>query len=139
VAGGQQRLRRYPTALWREVAFAGPHGLRVDAVAAQLAPEALQPRKQQSTKGIAPLRPSEGLQIAYDPRIPKDAQAFEFVVGGVSANNRVAWTLNGNRLSKTDGGHFVWPVERGTYTLQAQELSQSEDIVSAMTVHFSVK
>jgi len=44
VPRGQQCLRRYPASLGGEIALAGPHALRIDAVAAQFAPEALQSR-----------------------------------------------------------------------------------------------
>lgn len=97
------------------------------------------PRQKQAPNGIALLRPTEGLQIAYDPRIPSNAQAFEFVASGVAATSQVEWVLNGKSISKTQGGHLVWPVERGRYTLLAQELGRSDTVVSAMTVHFSVK
>lgn len=97
------------------------------------------PRQQQAPIGIALLRPTEGLQIAYDPRIPSNAQAFEFVASGVADTSQVEWVLNGKSISKTQGGHLVWPVERGGYTLLAQEVSPADTVVSAMTVHFSVK
>jgi penicillin-binding protein 1C len=97
------------------------------------------PRQQQTPTGIALLRPTEGLQIAYDPRIPSTAQAFEFVASGAAENSQVEWVLNGKSISKTQGGRLVWPVERGRYTLLAQELGPSNAVVSAMTVHFSVK
>ncbi len=96
-------------------------------------------RQQVTPSGIDLIRPSEGLQIAYDPRIPRQAQAFEFVASGVSKDSKVEWVLNGKSISKTPNGRLVWPVERGMYTLIAQELSQSDAIVSAKTVHFKVK
>jgi penicillin-binding protein 1C len=98
------------------------------------------PQRQESMpSGISLLRPTEGLQIAYDPRIPSDAQAFEFVASGIAQTSRVEWVLNGESISKTLDGRLVWPVERGAYTLLAQELSQSDTVVSAKTVHFNVK
>jgi penicillin-binding protein 1C len=85
------------------------------------------------------VRPSEGLQLAYDPRVPKDVQAFEFVASGVAPGNQIEWVLNGKSVSTAASGRFLWPVQRGAYTLLAQELGQTGNIMSAKTVHFSVK
>jgi penicillin-binding protein 1C len=101
--------------------------------------EAPRERQHSIPSGIDLLRPTEGLQIAYDPRIPKQAQAFEFVASGISKNSMVEWVLNGKSISKTPDGRLVWPVKRGAYTLLAQEMNQSDAIVSAKTVHFKVK
>lgn len=98
-----------------------------------------EPRQQKTPSGIAVLRPTEGLQIAYDPRIPGSAQAFEFVASGTAAENKVEWVLNGQSVSKTDTGRFSWPVARGRYTLEARERGEADKLVSAMTIHFNVK
>ncbi len=96
---------------------------------------------EQSAKssGITLVRPTEGLQIAYDPRIPQNIQAFEFVADGIAADRKVEWVLNGKPVIRTDGGRFLWPVERGHYTLLANEIGDGEKIVSFDTVHFNVK
>jgi penicillin-binding protein 1C len=101
--------------------------------------EAPRERQQSIASGIDLLRPTEGLQIAYDPRIPKEVQAFEFVASGILKNSMVEWVLNGKSISKTPDGRLIWPVERGAYTLLAQEMSISDAIVSTKTVHFKVK
>ncbi len=85
------------------------------------------------------VRPTEGLQLAYDPRIPRDVQAFEFVANGLSPGSRVAWLLNAQSIATTTSGRFMWPVKRGSYTLVAQELGQTGNVLSAETVHFVVK
>jgi penicillin-binding protein 1C len=85
------------------------------------------------------VRPTEGLQLAYDPRVPKSAQAFEFVASGLSPENQINWLLNGKLLSTTSKGRLLWPVERGSYTLMAQELNGAGEISASKTVHFIVK
>jgi penicillin-binding protein 1C len=85
------------------------------------------------------VRPTEGLQLAYDPRVPKDVQAFEFVASGVSPENQISWLLNGKLLSTTSKGRLLWPIERGSYTLMAQELNGTGNVASSKTVHFIVK
>ena len=89
--------------------------------------------------GLTLIRPTEGLQIAYDPRIPSDRQAFEFVADGIAAGRRVEWVLNGKSVTTTEGGHFLWPVERGHHTLTANEIGDEKKIVSSDVVHFNVK
>lgn len=97
------------------------------------------PRPQPTLKAVDVVRPTEGLQLAYDPRIPRDAQAFEFVASGLSRENRVGWVLNGKSISVTATGRYLWPVERGTFTLLAQELGKTGNVLSTKTVHFVVK
>ena len=91
------------------------------------------------TNGLDLVRPTEGLQMAYDPRIPSEMQAFEFVADGVSTGHQVAWVLNGSPLSTTNDGHFLWPVQRGAYALTAQEIDGDGVIVSAKSANFSVR
>lgn len=98
-----------------------------------------QPKRPATPPVLNVMRPTEGLQLAYDPRVPKDLQAFEFVASGQSPESRITWVLNGNPLSTTTNGRYLWPVQRGSYTLQAQELGQTDNILSAKTVHFFVK
>jgi penicillin-binding protein 1C len=100
---------------------------------------ALKPVQPEKQSVLDVIRPSEGLQLAYDPRVPRDVQAFEFVANGLSPGNHIAWMLNGTHLTTTTTGRYLWPVERGTYTLLAQELGQTGHIMSAKTVHFIVK
>ncbi len=93
----------------------------------------------ESPTSLTLIRPTEGLQLAYDPRIPADQQAFEFVVDGVAPQHKVAWILNDTLLTTTQNGRLLWPVSRGSYTLLAKELDKEEKIVSAESVHFQVK
>ncbi len=89
--------------------------------------------------GIALVRPTEGLQIAYDPRIPANVQAFEFVADGASGST-AEWILDGKKIGESTTGRLLWPVIRGHHTLLAQEIdASSAKVVSADTVHFNVK
>jgi penicillin-binding protein 1C len=85
------------------------------------------------------VRPSEGLQLAYDPRVPRDVQAFEFVANGASPHGEVQWLLNGKPVAKTANGRFLWPVERGSYTLLVQKTGQTDKPGHSKPVHFIVK
>lgn len=89
--------------------------------------------------GITLTRPTEGLQMAYDPRLPADKQAFEFTAGGVRPNHKVKWLLNGALINTTHQGHLLWPLVRGHYTLQAKEVDSADAVVASDLVHFHVK
>ncbi len=101
-----------------------------------------EPKEQKpvmSTKGIALVRPTEGLQIAYDPRIRASNQAFEFVTGGVADTHGVEWILNGKPIANTPDARYLWAVERGHYTLEAREVDNDRRVLSTDSVHFNVK
>ena len=65
-------------------------------------------------------RPTNGLQLAADPRIPDDFEVFPFEIQGVAADAQVEWTLNGATLAQTTGGSYAWPVQPGTHRLRAR-------------------
>jgi len=85
------------------------------------------------------MRPTEGLEIAYDPRIPSDRQAFEFIVDGASANHTIQWLLNDKPIATTQESHFLWQIERGHYTLVAQEIGDEGKALTSDLIHFRVK
>jgi len=89
--------------------------------------------------GISIARPTDGLQIAYDPRIPASAQEFEFVADGITQGNKVEWFLNDKSVSTTPNGHLLWSVARGKYTLVAKEFDSEQKLISSDLVHFIVK
>jgi hypothetical protein len=59
-------------------------------------------------------RPTPGLQLAYDPRLPAGNQVFEFVVNGTAAGDRVVWAIDGQRVA-TESPAYRWPVTRGQH------------------------
>jgi penicillin-binding protein 1C len=85
------------------------------------------------------LRPTKGLQIAYDPRIPANVQAFEFVADGLTAGCKVEWLLNGKTIAITQTGHFLWAIKPGQYSLQAKEIGDKEKTLASDVVLFNVK
>ncbi|MGH7338713.1 MAG: penicillin-binding protein 1C, partial [Myxococcota bacterium] len=83
-------------------------------------------------------RPTPGLQIAYDPRLPPAAQAFDFELAGVGVADRVVWTVDGRELERT-GATYRWPVTRGSHRVAAQVLRGGAAIASVAEVAFAVK
>lgn len=84
-------------------------------------------------------RPTDGLQLAYDPRIPAESQAFEFVVNEIQDGHKLEWLLNGERVGMTDDARLLWPVARGRYTLQVREIGEADTVVASDKVQFRVK
>ena len=85
------------------------------------------------------VRPTQGLQMAYDPRIPAEYQKFRFEIKGLDQESRVVWILNDKLLGETKGGVYLWPVERGRYALKTQISQESGVVESLNTVNFEVK
>ena len=94
-----------------------------------------------SAAGSQPIRlrqPTPGLQLAYDPRLPATAQAFEFVLQGVAATDRVRWSVDGRDV-ETTGGRYLWNVTRGEHRVAARVFKAGELVASVAETSFDVK
>jgi penicillin-binding protein 1C len=65
------------------------------------------------------LEPTPGLQLARDPRIPSELQAFTMSVAPVPALQEVTWYVDGAPASRTSTGKYTWPLVRGTHEVYA--------------------
>ncbi len=65
-------------------------------------------------------QPSAGLQMAMDPRIPDDLEAFEFELAPQGDVVRVEWFLNGRLLARTREPRYLWSVAPGAHRLVAR-------------------
>ncbi|MFA5593538.1 MAG: transglycosylase domain-containing protein [Micavibrio sp.] len=63
------------------------------------------------------VRPTQGLMMAYDPRIPPENQKFRFELAGLQDGEEIEWILNGETLGKHASPTYLWPVERGEHKL----------------------
>jgi penicillin-binding protein 1C len=79
--------------------------------------------------------PHNGLQMALDPRIPDELEAFSFQLDQQENVERVDWYLNGRFIASSNGASYHWPLERGRHVLLAKvahpgtkELSQTESV-----------
>ncbi len=77
-----------------------------------------EPSLAKTAQKLELVRPTRGLMIAYDPRIPQSHQKFRFELAGLPTNAKPEWILNGKSLGMTDTPYYLWPVERGTQTLE---------------------
>jgi len=86
------------------------------------------------------LEPTPGLQLARDPRIPHELQAFTMSVAAVPALQEVTWYVDGEAASKTFNGKYTWPLARGAHEMYAViRSSGSEDPHTTEKVRFYVR
>ena len=86
--------------------------------------------------------PSPGLQIAVDPRIPAELQAFAFRISEEIEPEKIEWVLNGKPVGETGKNEhrFLWPLSRGEYILRARVWVEGQnDPVETPHVAFVVK
>ena len=100
-----------------------------------------EPKAGTRTASALPIRlrrPQPGLHIAYDPRLPEDAQAFEFYIQGVSPDETVAWNINGKEVI-TAGGTYSWAVRKGEHEVQATVWRGDRQIAEIEATRFLVR
>jgi penicillin-binding protein 1C len=62
-------------------------------------------------------QPTDGLQMAIDPRVPADRQKFRFELAGLHAGDQVQWILDDHLLAESDQATLLWPLTRGKHLL----------------------
>jgi len=85
------------------------------------------------------LRPDNGLEMAFDPRIPPDKQAFEMRLSGVNDSDEVEWIIDGKKSSKMTGSKFLWQTAKGKHTAEAIVWRGGEVIATTEQKSFIVK
>lgn len=102
-------------------------------------PQAQTPPRAQ-TVDYRILEPTPGLQLARDPRIPKELQAFTMSVAAGSALQEVTWYVDDELASRTSTGKYHWPLVRGTHQVYAViRSSGSADPHTTEKVQFYVR
>ena len=88
-------------------------------------------------------RPTQGLQMAFDPRIPADRQIFTFRIDGMDGKCptpcTVSWRLNDQALPETAAGAYDWRVARGSYDLRAEVKRDGVTLFASGAIRFVVK
>lgn len=156
--------RDAPRPLWRSPALIArtvtlPDGDRRDE---WFAPESPIPSTaaaaEASAQPPAPslLQPFEGLRIALDPRVPLAQQALDFVLApGAAAQDpdadgaaravasaasmavAVDWYVDGERVARTVGPRYPWPLQRGEH--RAYAAAAGDAAWRTPEVHFRVR
>jgi penicillin-binding protein 1C len=83
-------------------------------------------------------RPTPGLQLAFDPRLPANAQAFDFELAGVGPDERVVWTIDG-REQEHVGATYRWGVTRGPHRVAAKVLRGDAPAAHVAETAFAVQ
>jgi len=65
------------------------------------------------------VRPAAGLEMAVDPRIPAEKQAFEMRLIGVLPTDEVEWVVDGKKLERVLGAKLMWPLVKGKHSVLA--------------------
>lgn len=80
--------------------------------------QAIEPAPAPSKKPALELvRPTKGLMMAYDPRIPASHQKFRFELAGLQDGEEAEWVLNGTFLARSASPRYLWPLEKGQHHL----------------------
>lgn len=88
------------------------------------------------------LQPTQGLQLARDPRIPDDLEAFAFLLPERLGPERVEWLVDGLVAGVTGRNErkFLWPLTVGEHLAQARFWVSGEDAPrTTPIVKFSVR
>ncbi len=75
---------------------------------------------QQNPTGPYIKRPSPGLQLAMDPRIPDSHEAFQFQIADLPKGARILWYVDDHLSATTSVPHFLWPLTRGAHRTRAR-------------------
>lgn len=85
-------------------------------------------------------QPIQGLQVAFDPRLPPGLQSLSFVAESSQPVVRVEWWVNGQLFTTTPRLQTEWPVKRGRHQLRVLAwVDGDSDAVLAAEVEFWVK
>ena len=85
-------------------------------------------------------RPVNGLQLAMDPRVPDELEAFCFELTDKPEGGIVDWFVDDVLVATTRSGEFLWPLERGEHMVVARLwLDESTHPVETPAARFIVK
>jgi penicillin-binding protein 1C len=92
---------------------------------------------------IAPVflqQPTEGLQLAMDPRIPDKQEVFSFILANFPVRARADWYVDGRLAASTATGGYLWNLQRGEHAVRARFWqAESDKFEETATVRFTVK
>lgn len=99
---------------------------------------------ENTKKPVAPyyevVKPTQGLQMAIDPRVPMDRQQFAFTLAGLEADQTVEWIFNGESLgAPTTDTTFLWSLQRGQHVLSASIRQGTRLVYTSPDITYLVK
>lgn len=76
--------------------------------------------KEERDQSIRLARPTDGLLLAMDPRIPQEHQRLPLTVEGVREKARYAWLVDGMLFEENDHPETLWPLTPGNHEIQVR-------------------
>jgi penicillin-binding protein 1C len=104
--------------------------------------EARQGDAPRAGRGITLVQPTAGLQLALDPRIPRELEAFPIEVPKGLRTRKIEWLMDGKVIGTTENGvnRFLWHLTRGNHVAAAKVwLEDLDGPVETARVRFVVK
>jgi len=91
-------------------------------------------------EGLKIARPTEGLQIAMDPRIPDQYEKFDFSLNQTQDVKHVDWFVNDVLVGSSTDNVYNWPLEKGKHTTYASVfLKDQVKPIKTQPIHYVVK
>jgi penicillin-binding protein 1C len=75
------------------------------------------------TKELRPVYlryPTQGMQLAMDPRIPDDQEAFVFRLANLPQRTPVDWYVDDWPVATSTSGEYLWRLQRGIHSVRAR-------------------
>jgi penicillin-binding protein 1C len=102
-------------------------GLAADGHCASLS-EWFVPGTEPNSKALSPKDgktiylqlPTQGMQLAMDPRIPEDQQAFVFKLANLPKDSPVDWYVDKKLVASLSTGKHTWNLQRGNHSVRAR-------------------
>jgi len=65
-------------------------------------------------------KPSNGLRVAMDPRIPDKYEVFEFELNSMNDVKQVDWYINGENIGSSTTERYQWNIQKGEFKIMAK-------------------
>lgn len=86
------------------------------------------PLAHHENSGLRILQPTPGMQIAMDPRIPDNLEAFAFLLSKDKRIEQVEWVIDGHEKNAgNDSEEYLWSISPGEHTVFARVWLINED------------
>ena len=83
-------------------------------------------------------KPSKGLMLAMDPRIPDEVEYFEFALSEINDFKQIQWYINGQLVATTNKPRYFWPLQRGEFFTHAKVIFNNDKELTTTTVKYLV-
>lgn len=85
------------------------------------------------------LKPTSGLKMAIDPRIPVKKQKFELKISTLGAGDQVEWIIDGKSVAVSNSSSYLLPLVKGRHYVKACIYLGKEKVCEVPEVAFLVK